>query len=323
MISCTEFIPLYSEFFKFLEQKGGHEAVKEYWHFISDSNIGDLTNENSLGYKCSKLGGFEGAMSYWGHTLTEEACDMFEVRDNDKRFYYSHMRHCPSKGRLIGFEHIEPYYDYCEHCNVIYQRVLDKYGVVYERDHSRIDEAECRSILYEKGNKPDFDFKTVNDSSFSKSSNVSIVDLKSEDNKYLHRDFHLLGDNALKYCGDNYGKEKVCLFLEEYVKNYYSPRIKSIKKGGLEVLKNWIEEVYDTEEAREYLHTDLSDNKLTIIIEKSPVIEYMQSLNQKPSEYYIEETRTLYAVIAKESNLIFELEYYNEDGAAKFTFSCK
>ena len=27
MISCTEFIPLYSEFFKFLEKRGGHDAV--------------------------------------------------------------------------------------------------------------------------------------------------------------------------------------------------------------------------------------------------------------------------------------------------------
>ena len=47
----------------------------------------------------------------------------------------------------------------------------------------------------------------------------------------------------------------------------------------------------------------------------------MRSLNQEPSKYYIEETRTLYDVIARESRLKFNLEYYNNDGGAKFTFS--
>ena len=48
MISCTEFIPLYSEFFKFIESKGGHDAVVRYWEYISDYSIGDKTNPNSL-----------------------------------------------------------------------------------------------------------------------------------------------------------------------------------------------------------------------------------------------------------------------------------
>ena len=48
MISCTEFIPLYSEFFKFMEARGGHEAVVRYWERISDSSIGDKSNPNSL-----------------------------------------------------------------------------------------------------------------------------------------------------------------------------------------------------------------------------------------------------------------------------------
>ena len=56
MISCTEFIPLYSEFFKYLERRGGHDAVMEYWIHISDTVIGDKTNPNSLAYKCEKLG---------------------------------------------------------------------------------------------------------------------------------------------------------------------------------------------------------------------------------------------------------------------------
>ena len=326
MISCTEFIPLYSEFFKFLEKRGGHEAVVKYWEHISDSSIGDKTNPNSLAYKCEKYGGFEGAIAYWGHTLTEEACDLLEMRDGNARVRYLHMRHCPSRGMLNSLSHVEPYYDYCSHCDLIYSRVLEKYGVVYERDKTGIDRAECRDVLYEVGNPPSFDFRRVSDEQIKRhgcEAGVSIVDMKSEDNKYLHRDFHLSGDLALKYCGDKFGKEAVIDFLSNYVRCFYAPTIERIKKQGLSAMEEWIKGVYEVEEASDILHTELSDGRLTVTIDKCPVIEYMHSLNQEPSEYYVEETRTLYATVAAECGYKFTLEYYNEDGGARFIFEEK
>ena len=325
MISCTEFIPLYSEFFKFLEKCGGHDAVIEYWIHISNNSIGDKSNPNSLAYKCEKLGGYDGAVAYWGHTLTEEACDLFVLQHNDKRFRFEHMRHCPSRGMLNALEHIEPYYDYCSHCNVIYERVLKHYGIEYIGDNSDIDKAQCRWLLFEKGSQPDFDWRTMSDEEivkrFGADDNVDIIDMKTEDNKYLHRDFHLSGDVALKYCAEKYGYNALIDFLTEYVKKYYSPRIQEIKERGLVALQEWIEKLYEIEENSELLHTELLENKLIVTIDKSPVIEYMHSLNQQPSEYYIEETRTLYRVIAEECGLDFRLEYYQEDGAAKMHFS--
>ena len=313
MISCTEFIPLYSEFFKFLEKKDGEAAVMDYWIYLSDVNIGDKTNPHSLASFCEKLGGFEGAIAYWNHTLTEEACDLYKIYEPEKRYVFEHMRHCPSRGMLNALKHIEPYHNYCGHCNVIYQRVLEKYGVVYKMDHSKIANAECTSILYEEGNEPQGDYTVPTEKSI-------ITDMKSEDNKYLHRDFHLLGDLALTYCGEKYGDSGVCEFLTDYVKNYYKPVIDKINENGLTALKAWIEKIYEIEEAPELLYAGLSENTLTVTIDKSPVIEYMHSLGQKPGKYYIDETRTLYAVIAEECDMVFCLEYYKEDGAAKFRF---
>ena len=324
MISCTEFIPLYSEFFGYLEEKGGHDEVLKYWYHISDTSIGDKTNPNSLAYKCEKLGGFEGARAYWGHTLTEEACDLIEYTDTKRRIHFSHMRHCPSRGMLNALEHIEPYYDYCSHCNVIYSRVLEKYDIEYKRDNSKIANAECCSTYYEKGTVPDFDFRTVTDEELKARANeegIEIIDMKSEDNKYLHRDFHLLSDNAIKYCGDTYGRDEAIKFLTSYTTRYYAPIIEDAKKRGLTAVKEWIERVYETEEASELLKTELSDNTLTVTIEKSPVIEYAATLNQKLSEYYIEQTRTLYKAFADAAGLTFSLEYYNEDGGTKFVFT--
>ena len=318
MISCTEFIPLYSEFFKYLAKNcGGDEAVMDYWIYLSDTSIGDVTNPNSLAAKCEKLGGYEGARAYWGHTLTEEACDFYKIFNDKERYTYSRMRYCPSKGMLNALEHVEPYHNYCEHCNVIYARVLEKYGITYERDSSECAEAKCCSWLYETGKKPNRDISVP-------TPDCIVVDEKREGKKYLHRDFHLSCDNALNYCGMKFGREGVVGFLKDYAKYYYAPVIAKFREGGLRAVEAWLKNLYEVEEASEVLHTILTDNELCVVIDKSPVIEYMHSLNQKPSEYYIEETRTLYAAMANEAGLGFSLDKYNEEtGEAEYRFFVK
>ncbi|MBE7024881.1 MAG: hypothetical protein E7408_02340 [Ruminococcaceae bacterium] len=313
MISCTEFIPMYSEFFKFLEKKGGYDAVLDYWYYISDRNMGDKSNPNSLISFLERDGGFEGAIHYWDHTLTEEACDVLKIHDYNKRYSYNYFRHCPSRGMLNALKHIEPYHDYCEHCKVIYSRVLEKYGIVYERDHSKIDQAQCSSILYEKGNRPIEDFTKIDDTKV-------VVDMKAEDNKYLHRDFHLLGDLALRYCGETLGDAAVIEFLDAYAKVFYAPQIEDFRARGLVAVREWLEGIYAVEEAGEVLHTTLSDDTLWVTVDESPVIAYMHTLGQEPSKYYIEETRTLYASIANACNFSFTLEDYRANGACKYKF---
>ena len=316
MISCTEFIPLYSEFFKYLEARGGHDAVLTYWYYISDNSIGDKTNPHSLisFIERDADGPLQGAMKYWDHTLTEEACDVLKVKDFNRPSCYSHMRHCPSRGMLNDLKHIEPYYDYCGHCDVIYQRVLEKYGVIHKMDLSKIDNAECFGYLYMEGDEPDERMRSIDETK-------TVVDMRADDNKYLHRDFHLSGDLALKYCGEMFGDGEVIGFLREFTKNYYSPQIERIKREGLPAFKEWIEKTYEVEESSHLIKTELSDGLLTVTVDRCPVIEYMRSLNQEPSKYYVEETRTVYGTVAEECGYGFTLEYYREDGGARFTFS--
>ena len=313
MISCTEFIPLYSEFFKYLDKQGGYDEVLKYWYHISDTSIGDKTNPHSMAYHCERLGGYKGAGAYWSHTTSEEACDTYGVSDPNYPYSYSEMRRCPSRAMLNSIKHITPYEHYCEHCKIIYSRVLEKYGAVYERDHSMVHEAKCSSVLYEAGNPPPADYKEPKEGRI-------VGGCKREGKKYLHRDFHLLGDNALKYCGDNYGDEAVVGFLKHFAVYYFAPKIEEMKQGGLPAVKAWLEKIYEVEEASEVLHAELDGDVLTFTIDKCPVIAFMRSLNQEPSKYYIEQTRTLYAAIAEAAGFKFELEYYNEDGAAKFKF---
>ena len=137
MISCTDFIPAYSELFRFLHERGGREAVEAFWASLSDrflGNLRDLVTEHGL----------RGCWLYWSHTLNEEAADFTMELDEEAGRFRITMHRCPSKARLLACKHIEPYADYCRHCDALYRRVLEPLGYEYDIDLSECDRARCR-----------------------------------------------------------------------------------------------------------------------------------------------------------------------------------
>lgn len=136
MISCTEFIPAYSELFKYLEKKDGENAVLMYWEHISDNGLGQLRD-------LVIQHGIRGCFLYWSHTLNEEAADFTMTLDEEKGEFEIKMHYCPSKGRLLEIEHIEPYHNYCGHCDLLYRRVLEGLGYKFFYDMSECDYARC------------------------------------------------------------------------------------------------------------------------------------------------------------------------------------
>ena len=143
MIPCTEFIPAYSDLFKFLERKGGKKAVHDFWNYLSDNFLGNL---KSLVEK----NGLRGCWLYWSHTLNEEAADFTMELDEEKGEFRIDMQHCPSKGRLLEYRHFEPYPDYCEHCLALYPRVLEPLGYECSADLSECGKAKCSFIVRRK-----------------------------------------------------------------------------------------------------------------------------------------------------------------------------
>lgn len=137
MISCTEFIPAYSELFAYLEARGGKQGVVAYWEYISDNFLGNLR-------ELVKAHGLRGCWEYWSHTLNEEAADFTMELDEQAGEFRIDMHACPSKGLLNRLEHMEPYADYCGHCDVLYRRVLEPLGFECRTDMSRVDQARCR-----------------------------------------------------------------------------------------------------------------------------------------------------------------------------------
>jgi len=146
MISCTEFIPAYSELFKFLEQRGGRAAVLDFWNYLSDNFLGNLKS-------AVEANGIRGCRIYWNHTLNEEAADFTMELDEEAGEFRIDMHHCPSMGRLLELTHIEPYHDYCGHCDVIYRRILEPLGYDYIADMSHCHEAKCSLLVKKKPGK--------------------------------------------------------------------------------------------------------------------------------------------------------------------------
>jgi len=160
MISCTEFIPAYNELFRFLDELGGTPgpapgpALVRFWASRSDAFLDHLRN-------LAIEKGLAGCYEYWSHTLVEEAADFRMTLDEEQGLFEIEMRHCPSKGRLLAYEHVEPYAHYCQHCDALYRRVLEPLGYAYEVDLSRSDHAACLLRIRRKAAEEQAEQKTL------------------------------------------------------------------------------------------------------------------------------------------------------------------
>ncbi len=309
MISCTEFIPSYSELFKYLEELGGYDAVLTYWNENSDTNLAEM-----LGKKVDGKG-IRGCWDYWSKSLNEEACDFRMELDEVEGTFSIDMRKCPSRGMLNSLTYMEPYYDYCKHCEVIYARQLEKYGILpHISDWSRIDKAQCYLSFKIK---PEFVPADCKGEKLS-------MDVKASDNEYFHRDFHIGGSTGIDYLGKKFGEAHVIEYLTRFAKAYYKPLIEKIRENGLVAMKENIEHVYELEKAPDNVKCTLTDNELHVVVSECPAVKYMKETGHTPSKWYVETTRTVYKTVAEESGYGFEMISYNDDnGAAEYRFFVK
>lgn len=140
MIPCTDFIPAYSELFRFIEEREDHDAVVKFWEYLSDNFLDNLR-------ELVEAHGLRGCWMYWSHTLNEEAADFTMSIDDEAGEFRIEMHHCPSKGRLLELNHVEPYHDYCGHCDVLYRRVLEPLGFECVADLSESEQARCSFVV--------------------------------------------------------------------------------------------------------------------------------------------------------------------------------
>ena len=123
-MTVHDFIVVYNETFKYIEEKYGVMALLDLWKTISEEWCTHLD-------ELIKTKGLEGMVEYWGGesgTLGREKAE-FEISLKDGVFLGT-MHECPSvkelreRGRKIYTGKLS----YCDHCPALYKPVAKKYG---------------------------------------------------------------------------------------------------------------------------------------------------------------------------------------------------
>jgi len=127
MIGVYDFCGQYDWTFEWFRQNGGEQILHEYWLEAiskdSQSHAAELIIKN----------GFDGMVTYWGHTLKHEGAAY--TTSFDGKAFRIDMQECPSKGFLIRNK-IGVYHDYCDHCMGWIGPLLKRAGFVLDQEHN-------------------------------------------------------------------------------------------------------------------------------------------------------------------------------------------
>lgn len=310
MISCTEFIPAYSELFSFLDENyGGHSEVEKFWAYLFKPDGKGIPLINY-----AKKNGLRGCWEYMESTLTEEAADCIKMMNEKEGWIYNEMFYCPSKGRLLELEKkigLKPYYDYCGHCDY-YRAAIEKVGLAYFRNNLNADNASCSCTIYNPKTFKGF---------MTKDESVEILRIIPEEQEYFHRDFHSSLNMGIDYVGKEHGKDALIAYLTRYTLNVYKAVIKEMESDPLQAIENKIRDTYKLEKAEDAL-TIVNDGKtLSVAVSYCPAVKHLRATGRDVSEYFSYSTEIVMRTLAKQGGLGFEMESYDEEsGAAKYRF---
>lgn len=333
MISCTEFIPAYSELFKFIDQKSGRQAVYDFWNWLFQPEKSPL-NDLLAQY------GMMGIWKNWYVVYTEEACDNTMIQNLREGWHASCMHSCPSKGRFAKLGYMEPFDEYCKHCEC-YDITFKKYGIQSVGDSRGEDRASCRGIKYDpkifKG-----DAKAMVESMYQCEMNggckIGIDDTQcplyrpdnlvlrtsAEDYKYLHPGFHRSMALGASFVMNHYGADGLKEYLTQFTLAFHVPLLKAIQEKGLTAIAEYMQWLYEIEEAPDALKMEQTDKDLLITIHYCPAVKFLKNENFPLDESFACCTSMVYEALAEASGLGFEMIRYDHDtGAAKFRFFSK
>ena len=310
MISCTEFIPAYSELFTYLEDKHGRAEVDRFWKYLFEPTGDGIPLINFV-----KKEGIRGCYTYWSGTLNEEAADFTMYLNEKAGWFQCKMHHCPSKGRLLKLKDeigITPYHDYCLHCDS-YRSAAEKVGLEYIYNFDGMDHAACSLLIYDP---KVFKGKIVVDE------NTVIMDRKASENEYFHPDFHSSMNMGIHYVGENYGLEAVREYLTRYTNNVYGKVIADIKERGHVAIADKIKDTYEKEKTADALTLSISDDRLDVFVSFCPAVKHLKATGREVTKWYRYTTEIVMEVLAQNADLSFVMDSYDEEtGAAHYHFS--
>ncbi len=310
MISCTEFIPAYSELFSYLDETHGREEVNTFWKYLFEPSGSGIPLVNFV-----KKEGIRGCFSYWSGTLNEEAADFTMYLNEKAGWFQLVMHHCPSKGRLLELQKeigVKPFRDYCLHCDS-YRSAVAQIGLKYIYNFTGVDHAACSILIYDP---KVFDGRVIVDSS------TEIMERKASDNEYFHRDFHSSLNRGAEYLGEKYGPEELRAYLVRYTNNVYCKLIEQARKDGLGAIAEKIRDTYRREKAEDVLTLTCTEDRLDVAVSECPAVRHLHATGRTVSKWYRYTTEYVMQALADACGFRFTMDAYDEaSGAASYHFT--
>ncbi|MCQ2437497.1 MAG: hypothetical protein MJ099_03770 [Clostridia bacterium] len=309
MISCTEFIPAYSELFTYLDDHYGRKEVERFWAYLFEP-----TGDGIPLINFAKKMGLRGCWEYWKGTLTEEAADCTKYMNEKEGWIFSEMHYCPSKGRLLELEKeigLKPYYDYCGHCDY-YRASLEKVGLTWTRNHLHVDRASCESLIIDPTK---FKGMVVPDE------NMEILDIKPSEHEYFHRDFHSSLNMGIDFLAREHGEEALRDFLRIYTAHVYFPVLEKDGVTGMDAIERQIRKTYTLEHAEDAVEINNDGTGLTVKIGYCPAVRHLHDTGRVVSDWFGLSTEEVMATLAAREGLKFTMVSYDAaTGAAEYRF---
>lgn len=127
--------------------------------------------------------------------------------------------------------------------------------------------------------------------------NIHILDRKSSDNEYLHKDFHGALCFAIKYLDDNFGPESSAEYLKQVGESYFMPLSAQLKNKGLPALANHFQDIFEKENSRFSIRYE--NEMLILQVHECPAISHLKKNNQLFTERFCETTVVVNDTICK------------------------
>ncbi len=306
MISCTEFIPAYSELFTFIEKKYGRGEVDEFWKYLFKPDGAGIPLINFV-----KKERIRGCFTYWTGTLNEEAADFTLLLNEKKGYFVLDMHKCPSKGRLLKLSDelgIVPYHDYCYHC-MGYKQAVEKIGLEYHYDLTSCDRAACKIFIYDP---------KIFDGIFANDADTETLTKEASDNEYFHKDFHSSMNMGINYLGEKYGTETVVEYFNDYTDHVYQ---RTDFSEGLKKLEETVLSSYVKEKATDAVKTELKDDSLTVKVSYCPAVGQLIKRGSKVTPWFSYSTSAVMARLAEKAGVKFTMVSYDDaTGACEYRF---
>jgi hypothetical protein len=146
----------------------------------------------------------------------------------------------------------------------------------------------------------------------------------AEDYKYLHPGFHRSMALGASFVMNHYSMDGLKEYLTQFTRAFHVPLLKAIQEKGLSAIAEYMQWLYDIEEAPDALKMEQTDKDLLITIHYCPAVKFLKNEDFPLDESFACCTSMVYDALAEASGLGFEMIRYDHDtGAAQFRFFVK